>query len=124
MTLSLHRAPTGFGQDRPTGVGRVYAVALEFDAQRLEEHYPNRSWRNAYRDLGRFFDGLDFENKYGTFYVSPEGAGPVECILAVQDLAKLYAWFTPSLKHIRLVRIEEDVDLMPAIDRKHRPERA
>jgi virulence-associated protein VapD len=36
-------------------------------------------------------------------------------VLAVQDLAKSYAWFSPSVRDIRMLRIEDNNDLMPAV---------
>ena len=38
----------------------------------------------------------------------------------VQDLAEIFDWFTPSLKDIRTLRIEENNDFMPILDRKRR----
>lgn len=38
-----------------------------------------------------------------------------------QDLADAFDWFTPCLKDIRMLRIEDNNDLMPALDRKRRP---
>lgn len=42
---------------------------------------------------------------------------PPSCVLAVQDLASRYDWFTPSVRDIRMLRIEENNDLMPAVKR-------
>ena len=46
-----------------------------------------------------------------------------ECVALVQDVAETYDWFTPSLKHTRTQRIEENSDLMPIPDRKQRRKR-
>ena len=39
----------------------------------------------------------------------------------VQDLAEEFDWFVPSLRDIRMLRIEENNDLMRVLDRKRRP---
>ena len=39
----------------------------------------------------------------------------VSCVLAVMDLAKNNPWFEPSVKDIRMLRIEENNNLMPAV---------
>jgi virulence-associated protein VapD len=43
------------------------------------------------------------------------GTDPVSCVLAVQALTKRYAWFRHVASDIRMLRIEENNDLMPAI---------
>ena len=120
--MSLHREPANLGHNRRER-GRVYAVAFDFDVQLLEQLYPNTFCRNASSDVRRFFKENGFENKQGTVYFSHEDISPVECIAAVQDLADLYEWFTPSLKDIRMLRIEENDDLMAILDRKSRRKR-
>ena len=120
--MSLHREPASLGHNRRER-GRVYAVAFDFDVQLLEQLYPSTSWRNACSDVRRFLEENGFENKQGSVYFSLEDIGPVECIAVVQDLAELYDWFTPSLKDIRMLRIDENNDLMPILDRKSRRKR-
>jgi virulence-associated protein VapD len=41
---------------------------------------------------------------------------PVTCVLAVQDLSKCYDWFAPSVRDIRMLRIEEGNDLREAME--------
>ncbi len=39
----------------------------------------------------------------------------VTCVLAVMDVSATFAWFAPSVRDIRMLRIEEFNDLMPAV---------
>ena len=39
----------------------------------------------------------------------------VQCVLAAQKLSATYAWFKPSVRDFRMLRIEEMNDLGPAI---------
>jgi len=39
----------------------------------------------------------------------------VSCVTTVQKLAKEYPWFATCVKDVRMLRIEENNDLMPAI---------
>jgi virulence-associated protein VapD len=41
----------------------------------------------------------------------------VTCVLAVQDLTSAHAWFRPAVTGIRMLRIEDNNDLKPAIER-------
>ena len=113
----------GIGHNRRPGRSRVYAITFDFDTSLLEQLYPNDSWRNAYSDVRRFFEENGFENKQGSVYFALDDIDAVECVALVQDLAEAYDWFTPSLKDIRMLRIEENNDLMPILDRKKRRKR-
>jgi virulence-associated protein VapD len=39
----------------------------------------------------------------------------VTCVLAAMDLATTFSWFAPCVKDIRMLRIEEQNNLMDAI---------
>lgn len=39
----------------------------------------------------------------------------VSCVLTVQDLAEEFEWFAPAALDARMLRIESNDDLMPAI---------
>lgn len=51
----------------------------------------------------------------GSLYFG-ERVDAVTCVTAIQALAKEYKWFHPSVRDIRMLRIEDTNDLMPAID--------
>lgn len=102
------------------GSGRVYAIAFDFDTEMLERLYPSPSWRNAYTDVRNYLLENGFEHRQGSVYFGEPSLTAVECIAIVQDLAEEYSWFTPSLKDIRMLRIEENNDLMVALDRGRR----
>ncbi len=112
--------PAGLGHNRRSGRSRVYAVTFDFDVEMLERLYHNESWRNAYSDVRRFLEENGFENKQGSVYFARDDIDALECAAVIQDLADTYDWFTPSLKDIRMLRIEENNDLMTILDRKRR----
>ena len=102
----------------------MYAITFDFDTQLLEQLYPSDHWRNAYSDVRRFLESSGFENKQGSVYFALEDIDATECIATVQDLADEFDWFTPSLRDIRMLRIEENNDLMTVLDRKRRRRRS
>lgn len=55
-------------------------------------------------------------------YFGSEAVTAVTCVLAAQDLARSLAWFAASVHDIRLLRIEELNDLMPAVQQSSPPE--
>jgi len=108
------------GHSRPRGGGRVYAIAFDFDTELLEQLYPNASWRNANSDVGNFLSDNGFEQKQGLLYFGDPELTGTECVVIVQGMAEAFPWFTPALKDIRMLRIDENNDLMPALNRKRR----
>jgi len=88
---------------------------LDLDQQTLQNSYHNPSYTNAYSDIRRVLERRGFEWKQGSTYFGDQSVDAVACVLAVQDLAKQYTWFTPSVRDIRMLRIEDNNDLMPAI---------
>lgn len=117
MSMSSSAA---IGPDRIGRRSRVYAVTFDFDVESLERLYQNPSWRNAYTDVRRFLGENGFENKQGSVPFAVGDVDAVECIAVIQELAETFDWFTPALKDIRMLRIEENNDLMPILDRKRR----
>ena len=98
----------------------VYAITFDLDTESLEKLYPSPSWRNAYTDVRKFLEEAGSEDKQGSVYFSIDDINAVECVTIAQDLAAEFDWFIPCLKDIRMLRIEDNNDLMPALDRKRR----
>lgn len=97
--------------------GRMYAITCDLDAQTLEESYGSPSWRNAHADIRNALSRHGFSWKQGSVYFGNERVDAVSCVLAVQDLTQQFPWFRPSVRNIRMLRIEEHNDLGPAIER-------
>jgi virulence-associated protein VapD len=93
----------------------VYAITFDLDTVVLEQTCHNESWRNAYTDVGRTLRDFGFERMQGSVYFGNDGVDAVTCVLAVQKLTTAHAWFAPAVKDIRMLRIEDNNDLMPAI---------
>jgi virulence-associated protein VapD len=120
----------GFGERQQTGyappkrmlghnsqrAGRMYAIVFDFDTSMLEQLYPKAQWRNAYTDVRDYLTARGFEWKQGsTYFGDPATVDAVRCVLVVQRMAAKYPWFTPSLRDMRMLRIEENNDLMTAL---------
>ena len=101
----------------------MYAITFDLDTETLEKLYPNQSWRNAYTDIRKFLEESGFEHKQGSIYFAVGEMDAVECVTIAQDLAAEFDWFVPCLKDIRMLRIEDNNDLMVALDRKRRPKK-
>ena len=93
----------------------MYAVVFDFDTETLEQLYPSPSWRNAYTDVRSFLIHRGFAWMQGSTYFGDDTVDAVRCVTTVQKLAKKYSWFTPSVRDIRMLRIEENNDLKLAL---------
>lgn len=106
----------------------MMAIAFDLDTEMLKTTYHNDSYNNAYNDIKNALEEYGFERMQGSVYFGNEEVDAVTCVLAVQELTELYGWFSVSVKDIRMLRIEDDNNLMPAIEktakllRKKRPE--
>jgi virulence-associated protein VapD len=95
----------------------VYAIAFDLDTNVLKESYHNTSWQNAYNDVGAALRRHGFERMQGSVYFGNDGVDAVTCVLAVQQLTSDFPWFAPAVRDIRMLRIEDNNDLRPAVDR-------
>ncbi len=93
----------------------MYAITFDFDTAMLEQLYPNQHWRNAYQDVRGYLGRRGFDWQQGSVYFGDDTVTAVECVRTVQKLARKYPWFGPSVRDIRMLRIEENNDLGPAI---------
>lgn len=95
----------------------MYAVVFDLDTQMLEQTYGGPSWRNAYSEVRKALAEYGFDWQQGSTYFGNQTVDAVACVLAVQDVTSRFVWFGPSVRDIRMLRIEENNDLMPAIER-------
>jgi virulence-associated protein VapD len=95
----------------------AYAIAFDLDMATLKASYHKESWQNADTDIGRALRGHGFDRTQGSVYFGNETVDAVTCVLAVQQLASEFDWFAPSVRDIRMLRIEDNNDLRPAVER-------
>jgi virulence-associated protein VapD len=94
----------------------MYAVTFDIDTNCLNEQYHTNSSNNAYGDIRRFMEANGFIWQQGSVYFGDESKiNAVTCVTTVQKLAKQYSWFTTCVKDVRMLKIEENNDLLPAI---------
>lgn len=92
-----------------------YAIILTLDTDTLSKVYTENSTANAYTDIEETLRSYGFYRKQWSVYFGDERVDAVKTVIAVQKLSKKYDWFLPSVQDIRMIRIEEDNDLMAAI---------
>jgi len=94
----------------------MYAVTFDIDTNCLNENYHTPSGNNAYGDVRKFMEANGFNWQQGSVYFGdPLKINAVTCVTVVQRLAQQFPWFATCVKDVRMLRIEENNDLMPAI---------
>jgi len=93
----------------------TYAIAFDLDTETLKQVYPSESWNNAYSDIRKVLELMGFAWQQGSVYFGGDTVTAVTCVLAAQQLNQKYSWFKASVRDIRMLRIEEMNDLLPAI---------
>jgi virulence-associated protein VapD len=92
----------------------VYAIVFEMDAESLRLHYGD-PYHDAYLEIRRVLLRHGFTWQQGSVYFGGEQINAVTCVLAAIDLSRTLPWFAASVRDIRMLRIEELNDLMPAV---------
>ena len=94
--------------------GLVYAIAFDMDIEALRANFGD-PYNNAYLEIRRVLQRHGFTWQQGSVYFGGEAVTSVTCVLAAMDLARSLPWFAASVRDIRMLRIEELNDLMPAV---------
>lgn len=95
----------------------MYAITFDLDIETLKSTYHNDSYNNAYTDIRNTLEEFGFSRQQGSVYFGNNNVDAVACVLATQELTSRYDWFSVSVKDIRMLRIEDNNDLGPAIKR-------
>lgn len=105
----LHEMP-----DTAKNGSRVYAISFDMDIESLKIHYGD-PYNNAYGEIRKVLQKQGFAWQQGSVYFGGEAINAVTCVLAAIELVRVLPWFAASVRDIRMLRIEEFNDLMPAV---------
>jgi virulence-associated protein VapD len=117
MTALLTRpslAPSGLPTTLPPRRVPMYAIAFDMDIECLRTHYGD-PYNNAFLEIRKVLQKHGFIWQQGSVYFGDERINAVTCVLAAIDLSRSLPWFAASVRDIRMLRIEELNDLMPAV---------
>ena len=92
----------------------MYAIAFDMDIDSLRQHSGD-PYHNAYLEIRRVLQSHGFTWQQGSLDFGSADVTAVTCVLAAMDLARSLPWFSAGVRDIRMLRIEELNDLMPAV---------
>tara|TARA_R110002020_G_scaffold475597_2_gene711170 strand:+ start:514 stop:795 length:282 start_codon:yes stop_codon:yes gene_type:complete len=93
----------------------MYAITFDLDTICLKEHYHTESSNNAYLNVKTFLIEKGFTWTQGSVYFGSESTTVIDCVLAVQELSRTYDWVKTCVKDLRMLKIEENNDLIPLL---------
>lgn len=94
----------------------MFAIAYDFDTTKLKQHYHVTSFNNAYPDFRKFMEGHGFKTQQGSVLYGDESVTAVTATLAIVAASAKFPWLNPSVIDIRILRILDKDDLMPAVE--------
>ena len=92
----------------------MYAVTFDLDIEQLKQNYP-QIYNNAYADIRKYLKENNFTWQQGSVYFGNEKINAAICVYTIQQLSKKFEWFKNSVRDIRMLRIEENNDLLEII---------
>lgn len=98
---------------------RVYAIAFDLDTA-VAEKLCGSGWRGCYEKIALVLGEFGFARQQGSVYFGDEHTDAVTCVMAVQAADRRYAWFGRVVRDLRMLRVDEDNDLLPALDNRLR----
>ncbi len=108
--------PANYVFDRiPEGQSTMYAIAFDMDTAAMQEDYPGQAWQNGYTEIRAVLREHGFDWQQGSVLFGNDHVDAVGCVMAVIDLTRRLNWFAASVRDIRMLRIEERNDLLPAV---------
>lgn len=93
----------------------MYAISFDLSIASLEANYSGNSYNNAYGDIKKFLANKGFSRKQGSVYFGDETVDAVKTVMAVNQMSQEFPWLKDCVSDIRMLRIEENNDLSPAL---------
>ena len=78
------------------------------------------NWKGCYEKIERVLSVHGFTRQQGSLFFGNEETNAVSCFTAVRALDDKYTWFGRVIRDLRMLRIYEDNDLLPALSNRLR----
>ena len=95
-----------------------HAIIFNLDSDLLSSCYPGSDPISAYSVLKAYLEKHNFIRLQGNLYLGDDTVDAVKTVLVTQKLSNKFPWFKASVQNMRMLRIEDDNDLMPIFQNK------
>ena len=106
-----------FSQGRTPRVARrtnrVYAIAYDLNNEAAIQH-------DAWHKIARVLEGHGFRRQQGSVFYGTTDTTAMTCAKAVLDLHDRYDWFWQVVRDMRMLRIDEEDDLLVIVPQRLR----
>jgi virulence-associated protein VapD len=93
----------------------MYAITFDISTEALRQNYSKTSPGNAYTEIGKHLATHGFSHKQGSVYFGNQTIDAVKAVMAAIELSEKLPWFAACVSDIRMLKILDDNNLMPAI---------
>lgn len=104
---------------RPQRKQRVYAIAFDLDTIRAKAIFGEGN-THYYAQIASVLAEFGFAPTQGSLYFGDDTSDAVRCVMAVQALDRRFEWFARIVRDLRMLRVDEDNDLLPALSNELR----
>lgn len=99
----------------PYHSGRMYAISFHLDAPSLREII-GLNLHQAYSEIKKILRVHGFKwQQRSVFFGDMEKVNAVTCTVAALALAQALPWFADAVRDLRMIRVEEQTNLMPVV---------
>ncbi|WP_066114612.1 hypothetical protein [Blastomonas sp. CCH7-E1] len=92
---------------------RVYAIAYDLNAEAAIRH-------GAYDKIARVLASHGFSRQQGSVFYGTIETQASDCFMAVMEVHRKYPWFWEVVRDMRMLRIDENDDLLRVVPRELR----
>ncbi len=94
---------------------RKRAINFDLDTAKLKEFYPKRNWRNAYKDIKKFFDDNNFTHRQGSGYISDEALSDRQIAEISRKISKTFPWLADCVNRFDVTILASIYDVVGII---------
>lgn len=98
---------------------RVYAIAFDLDTK-IAAELVTGGYHYCYTQIKMVMAEYGFQRVQGSVYFGDADSSPVSCMLAVKAMDDRFAWFGRAIKDLRMLRVDEDDDMLPLLNNRLR----
>ncbi|MEO7786217.1 MAG: hypothetical protein ABIR77_00120 [Sphingomicrobium sp.] len=97
----------------------MYAIAFDLDTK-IAAELVTGGYHYCYTQIKMVMAEHGFHRVQGSVYFGDEASSPVSCMLAVKAMDERFAWFGRAVKDLRMLRVDEDDDMLPLLNNRLR----
>lgn len=91
------------------------AINFDLDNNLLKQNYPSKNYKNAWRDIKKYFEDENFIHHQYSGYVSKDDILMTDVFNLVGKLSRQYPWLKMSVMIFDVTIVGDEYNLLPII---------